>query len=205
MLASVVPVDCDKPATSISRPSRTRRATEKISLPDVLILQLTASSKSHPKEICENRACHGGQVYMDGANLNAQVGLADPLTWARTSASQSPQNFLLPHGGADPAWTNRRREHLVEFLPGHSVVNLGGENSNRYSARAASSGAVSAAPWGSASILTSPGLHRCDGRRGLTEATKYAILNATTSPNGSRIIFPCFTAATPVSLLTNAF
>ena len=124
------------------------------------------------KEICETIHANGGQVYMDGANLNAQVGLCRPGDMgADVCHLNLHKTFCIPHGGGGPGMGPIGvAEHLVEFLPGHPVVNLGGENPV---------GAVSAAPWGSASILTISWVYiAAMGGPGLTEATKYAVLNA---------------------------
>src|SRR5216110_3439818 len=124
------------------------------------------------REICEIVHGHGGQVYMDGANMNAQVGLCRPGDiGADVCHLNLHKTFCIPHGGGGPGvGPIGVAEHLVEFLPGHSVVNLGGENPV---------GAISAAPWGSASILIISWVYiAAMGGAGLTEATKYAILNA---------------------------
>ena len=115
---------------------------------------------------------YGGLVYMDGANMNAQVGLTSP---ARIGADVCHLNlhktFAIPHGGGGPGvGPIGVAKELVEYLPKHPIVKTGGENGVS---------AVSAAPWGSASILTISHAYCCMlGGRGLTEATKYAILNA---------------------------
>jgi len=124
------------------------------------------------KEICRIVHEHGGQVYMDGANMNAQVGLCRPADiGADVCHLNLHKTFCIPHGGGGPGMGPIGvAEHLVDFLPGHAVVNLGGENPI---------GAVSAAPWGSASILTISWVYiAAMGGAGLTEATKVAILNA---------------------------
>jgi glycine dehydrogenase len=124
------------------------------------------------KEICGIVHANGGQVYMDGANLNAQVGLCRPGDiGADVCHLNLHKTFCIPHGGGGPGMGPIGvAEHLVDFLPGHSVVHLGGENPI---------GAVSAAPWGSASILTISWVYiAAMGAAGLTEATKVAILNA---------------------------
>jgi len=123
------------------------------------------------KEICELIHAHGGQVYMDGANLNAQVGLSRPGDiGADVCHLNLHKTFCIPHGGGGPGMGPIGvAEHLVEFLPGHAVVNLGGENPV---------GAISAAPWGSASILPISWVYiAAMGPDGLKEATEYAILN----------------------------
>ncbi|MGD1088180.1 MAG: aminomethyl-transferring glycine dehydrogenase [Verrucomicrobiota bacterium] len=124
------------------------------------------------KEICEITHANGGQVYMDGANMNAQVGLTSPgFIGADVCHLNLHKTFCIPHGGGGPGvGPIGVAEHLVEFLPGHSVVNLGGENPI---------GAVAAAPWGSAGILPISWMYiAMMGADGLTEATKFAILNA---------------------------
>jgi glycine dehydrogenase len=109
---------------------------------------------------------------MDGANLNAQVGLCRPGDiGADVCHLNLHKTFCIPHGGGGPGvGPIGVGEHLVDFLPSHSVVNLGGENPV---------GAISAAPWGSANILVIPWVYiAAMGEAGLTEATQYAILNA---------------------------
>jgi glycine dehydrogenase len=124
------------------------------------------------REVCEIIHANGGQVYMDGANLNAQVGLCRPRDiGADVCHMNLHKTFCIPHGGGGPGvGPIGVAEHLVEFLPGHSVVNLGGENPV---------GAVAAVPWGSASILSIPWVYiAAMGGPGLMAATQYAILNA---------------------------
>jgi glycine dehydrogenase len=124
------------------------------------------------KEICTIVQESGGQVYMDGANMNAQVGLCRPGDiGADVCHLNLHKTFCIPHGGGGPGMGPICvAEHLADFLPGHPVVNLGGENPI---------GSISAAPWGSASILTIPWVYiRLMGPDGLTEATKVAILTA---------------------------
>jgi glycine dehydrogenase len=128
--------------------------------------------EEHIREVCALVHQHGGQVYMDGANLNAQVGLCRPGDiGADVCHLNLHKTFCIPHGGGGPGMGPIAvAEHLAEFLPGHPVVNLGGENPI---------GPVSAAPWGSASILTISWMYiAMMGADGLTEATKLAILNA---------------------------
>jgi glycine dehydrogenase len=124
------------------------------------------------REICEIIHANGGQVYMDGANMNAQVGLTSPgFIGADVCHLNLHKTFCIPHGGGGPGvGPIGVAEHLVEFLPGHNVINLGGESPI---------GAVSAAPWGSASICTISWMYiAMMGPDGLTDATKFAILNA---------------------------
>lgn len=123
-------------------------------------------------EVCSIIHQHGGRVYMDGANMNAQVGLTSP---ARIGADVCHLNlhktFCIPHGGGGPGMGPICVvADLAPYLPGHPVVDMGSISSN---------GAVSAAPWGSASILLISWAYiRMMGGDGLTDATKYAILNA---------------------------
>jgi len=124
------------------------------------------------REICQIIHANGGQVYMDGANMNAQVGLCRPADiGADVCHLNLHKTFCIPHGGGGPGMGPIGvAEHLVAFLPGHAVVNLGGESPI---------GAVSAAPWGSAGILPISWVYiAAMGPDGLTEATKIAILNA---------------------------
>jgi len=114
----------------------------------------------------------GGQVYMDGANMNAQVGLTNPaLIGADVCHLNLHKTFAIPHGGGGPGvGPIAVAAHLVEFLPSHPVMATGGINGIQ---------AVSAAPYGSASILTiSHAYIKMLGGEGLTMATKVAILNA---------------------------
>ena len=123
------------------------------------------------REICSIVHEHGGQVYMDGANMNAQVGLTSPAAiGADVCHLNLHKTFAIPHGGGGPGMGPIAvAQHLVPYLPGHPVVNNGG----------GSTPAVAAAPWGSASILLiSYGYVRMLGADGVTEATRYAILNA---------------------------
>jgi glycine dehydrogenase len=123
-------------------------------------------------EICETIHKHGGQVYMDGANMNAQVGLTSPANiGADVCHLNLHKTFCIPHGGGGPGMGPIGvARHLVPYLPGHPVVPIGNEKSIP---------AVSSAPWGSASILIiSHAYIAMMGSEGLTKATKYAILNA---------------------------
>jgi glycine dehydrogenase len=123
-------------------------------------------------EICEIIHQYGGQVYMDGANMNAQVGLTSPATiGADVCHLNLHKTFCIPHGGGGPGMGPIGvAKHLVPYLPGHPVVSIGGEKSIP---------AVSSAPWGSASILLiSHAYIAMMGAEGLANATRYAILNA---------------------------
>ncbi len=124
------------------------------------------------RDICAAVHAHGGQVYMDGANMNAQVGLTSPaLIGADVCHINLHKTFAIPHGGGGPGMGPICvAAHLAPYLPGHPLVPTGG---------AKGIPPVSAAPWGSASILLiSYGYIKMLGGDGVTEATKYAILNA---------------------------
>ena len=115
---------------------------------------------------------HGGQVYLDGANMNAMVGLARPGDIGGDVCHLNlHKTFCIPHGGGGPGMGPIGvAKHLAPFLPGHAVVTLPGEHRG---------GAVAAAPWGSASILPISMMYiDLMGGEGLTRATKVAILNA---------------------------
>jgi glycine dehydrogenase len=115
---------------------------------------------------------NGGQVYMDGANMNAQVGLTNPAcVGADVCHLNLHKTFAIPHGGGGPGMGPIGvAAHLVDYLPGHPVVPSGGKKGIE---------AVSAAPWGSASILTiSHAYIKMLGGHGLTQASRVAILNA---------------------------
>jgi glycine dehydrogenase len=123
-------------------------------------------------EICEIIHQNGGQVYMDGANMNAQVGLTSPANiGADVCHLNLHKTFCIPHGGGGPGMGPIGvAKHLVPYLPGHAVVDI---------EQGKSIPAVSSAPWGSASILLiSHAYIAMMGPDGLTNATKYAILNA---------------------------
>ena len=122
--------------------------------------------------ICETIHAHGGQVYLDGANMNAQVGLCRPGDYgADVCHLNLHKTFCIPHGGGGPGMGPIGvASHLVPFLPRHPVIETGSEQGI---------GAVSAAPWGSPSILPISWMFiAMMGGKGLTHASKVAILNA---------------------------
>jgi glycine dehydrogenase len=126
--------------------------------------------EEHIKEICDIVHGHGGQVYLDGANLNAQVGLARPGDYgADVSHLNLHKTFCIPHGGGGPGMGPIGvKAHLAPFLPDHPA-----------NGAAHAVGPVAAAPWGSASILTISYVYMLMmGGEGLTRATEIAILNA---------------------------
>jgi glycine dehydrogenase len=123
-------------------------------------------------ELCEIIHRNGGQVYMDGANMNAQVGLTNPaLIGADVCHLNLHKTFAIPHGGGGPGMGPIcAAEHLAPFLPTHYFVKVGGDKGIA---------SVSSAPWGSANVLIiSYAYIKLMGAEGLTKATKTAIVNA---------------------------
>ena len=128
--------------------------------------------ESRIREIVDAVHEHGGQVYMDGANMNAQVGLTNPgFIGADVCHLNLHKTFAMPHGGGGPGvGPVCVAEHLVEFLPGHSVVSTGGADGIT---------AVSSSPWGSALLLPiTYGYVKMLGAEGLRRVTEAAIVNA---------------------------
>ncbi|MCP1843312.1 glycine dehydrogenase [Bradyrhizobium sp. USDA 4524] len=128
--------------------------------------------EEHIREICDIVHAHGGQVYLDGANMNAQVGLSRPGDYgADVSHLNLHKTFCIPHGGGGPGMGPIGvKAHLAPYLPGHPATD---------GATAHAIGPVSAAPFGSASILTISYIYiLMMGGEGLTRATEIAILNA---------------------------
>jgi glycine dehydrogenase len=127
------------------------------------------------REICEVVHEHGGQVYLDGANMNAQVGLCRPGDYgADVCHLNLHKTFCIPHGGGGPGMGPICvAPHLEPFLPSHPLADIGGGGGKE------AIGPVSAAPWGSASILPISWIYiAMMGAEGLTKATEIAILNA---------------------------
>ncbi len=171
----VLVVDCDD-AGNIDLADLTAKAAQHAD--DLACLMITYPSthgvfEEAVQEICAMVHQHGGQVYMDGANLNAQLGLTSP---ARIGADVSHMNlhktFCIPHGGGGPGMGPiGLKAHLAPFMANHSVQPVSGPHAGQ--------GAVSAAPWGSASILPIAWMYiAMMGGSGLTRATAVAILNA---------------------------
>ncbi|MEY2411309.1 MAG: glycine dehydrogenase [Verrucomicrobiota bacterium] len=124
------------------------------------------------REICETIHAHGGQVYMDGANMNAQVGLTSPgHIGADVCHLNLHKTFCIPHGGGGPGvGPICVAKHLAPFLPRHPLVTTGGPQGI---------GPIAAAPWGSASILVISWMYiRMMGPDGLADSSRVAILNA---------------------------
>ena len=124
------------------------------------------------KEVCEVVHQHGGQVYMDGANMNAQIGLCSPgEIGADVCHLNLHKTFCIPHGGGGPGvGPIGVQSHLAPYLPGHPLIATGGDKAIA---------PVSGSPWGSASILPISWAYiKMMGGRGLTHATKLTLLNA---------------------------
>jgi len=174
----VVPVRCDADG-NIDVPDLKAKAQAHSS--NLAALMVTYPSthgvfESAIRDICTIVHTHGGQVYMDGANMNAQVGLTGPgFVGADVCHLNLHKTFCIPHGGGGPGvGPIGVAAHLAPFLPGHAVVSPFGSDKSR-----GHLGAVSAAPWGSASILVISWMYiRMMGPDGLTAATKAAIVNA---------------------------
>jgi glycine dehydrogenase len=170
----VVVVACDARGDVDVEDLRTKAARHAGDLAAIMITYPSTHGvfEEHIRDICEAVHGHGGQVYLDGANLNAQVGLARPGDYgADVSHLNLHKTFCIPHGGGGPGMGPIGvRAHLAPFLPRHF---------SQRSAQAAKVGPVSAAPYGSASILTISYIYMLMmGGEGLTRATEIAILNA---------------------------
>jgi glycine dehydrogenase len=179
----VVPVACDANG-NIDLADLTAKAAAHTN--DLAALMITYPSthgvfESTIKDISATIHKHGGQVYMDGANLNAQVGLTSPgLVGADVAHLNLHKTFCIPHGGGGPGvGPVCVAAHLTPFLPGHAVQAPRHTTASGETVTPSAIGAVSAAPYGSASILVIPWMFiRMMGPDGLTDATKVAILNA---------------------------
>ncbi|KXI28379.1 aminomethyl-transferring glycine dehydrogenase [Paraglaciecola hydrolytica] len=175
----VVVVNCDKNG-NIDVADLRKKAAE---VADNLACAMITYPSTHGvyeetiKEICDIVHEFGGQVYIDGANMNAQVGLTSPgLIGGDVSHLNLHKTFCIPHGGGGPGMGPIGvKSHLAPFLPNHKVIGV--ENVGDGSVR--TNGAVSAAPWGSASILPISYMYiKMMGSEGLKKATAVAILNA---------------------------
>lgn len=170
----VVIVDCDKYGNIDINDLKAKAEAHAANLAAIMITYPSTHGVFEPdiKEMIEIVHANGGQVYMDGANMNAQVGLTSPaVIGADVCHLNLHKTFAIPHGGGGPGMGPICvAQHLVEFLPSHPVVETGGVNGVP---------AISAAPYGSASILTISHAY-CNmlGADGLTLSTKTAILNA---------------------------
>ncbi len=173
----VVPVACLKDGDIDLADLRAKADTHKDDLAALMVTYPSTHGvfETTIREICEIVHSHGGQVYMDGANMNAQVGLCRPGDiGADVCHLNLHKTFCIPHGGGGPGvGPIGVAAHLVPFLPALSAIR------NPHSAITNAVGPVVAAPYGSASILTISWMYiRMMGGAGLTEATKIAILSA---------------------------
>ncbi len=182
----VVPVACDEEGDISLTDLKAKAETHAQNLAALMVTYPSTHGvfEETIKEICQIVHTHGGQVYMDGANMNAQVGLCRPGDMgADVCHLNLHKTFCIPHGGGGPGMGPICvAAHLAPFLPKHPLVNVGGKQGI---------GAISAAPWGSASILAIPWVYiRLMGGDGLTEATKAAILNANYIAKRLEAFFP---------------
>jgi len=170
----VVIVECDK-GGNVDLEDLKRKAAEAGEQLSCLMITYPSTHGVYEegiREICEVIHSHGGQVYMDGANLNAQVGLARPADiGADVSHMNLHKTFCIPHGGGGPGMGPIGvKKHLAPFVANHPVIRIEGPNPLN--------GAVSAAPWGSASILPISWMYIAMMGPQLADATEVAILNA---------------------------
>ncbi|WP_236202260.1 aminomethyl-transferring glycine dehydrogenase [Pseudomonas pseudonitroreducens] len=170
----VVIVECDK-GGNVDMEDLKRKAAEAGEQLSCLMITYPSTHGVYEegiREICEVIHGHGGQVYMDGANLNAQVGLARPADiGADVSHMNLHKTFCIPHGGGGPGMGPIGvKKHLAPFVANHPVIRIEGPNPLN--------GAVSAAPWGSASILPISWTYIAMMGPQLADATEVAILNA---------------------------
>ena len=186
----VVVVDCDEQGNVDVNDLRTKAQAH---AHDLACLMLTYPSthgvfEEAVREICDVVHQHGGQVYMDGANLNAQVGLTAPgFIGADVSHMNLHKTFAIPHGGGGPGMGPiGLKAHLAPFMADHSVQPTGEATRSH-----AGQGAVSAAPFGSASILPISWMYIAMlGGKGIKQATQMAILNANYIANALQDHYP---------------
>ncbi|MGN7975474.1 aminomethyl-transferring glycine dehydrogenase [Serratia sp. 22264] len=172
---SVVVVACDKNGNIDLHDLRIKaeQAGEELSCIMVTYPSTHGVYEETIREVCQIVHQFGGQVYLDGANMNAQVGITTPgYIGADVSHLNLHKTFCIPHGGGGPGMGPIGvKAHLAPFVPGHSVVQIDGVTTQQ--------GAVSAAPFGSASILPISWMYiRMMGAEGLKLASQVAILNA---------------------------
>jgi glycine dehydrogenase len=171
----VVVVDCDKNGNVDLEDLKAKAAEAGDNLSCIMVTYPSTHGvyEEGIRTICDVVHEHGGQVYLDGANMNAQVGVTSPgYVGADVSHLNLHKTFCIPHGGGGPGMGPIGvKKHLAPFLPNHKVVPIQGTGLEN--------GAVSAAPFGSASILPISWMYIVMmGSRGLREATEVAILNA---------------------------
>ena len=183
----VVVVDCDKEGNVDMDDLRSKASELAENLSCIMITYPSTHGvyETTIAEICNIVHQHGGQVYLDGANMNAQVGVTSPgFIGADVSHLNLHKTFAIPHGGGGPGMGPIGvKAHLAPFLPDHALINV--------SESTQGNGAVSAAPYGSAGILCISYLYiALLGRKGVTDATKYAITNANYLANKLSQHFP---------------
>ncbi|BCV59404.1 aminomethyl-transferring glycine dehydrogenase [Shewanella algae] len=171
----IVVVACDKRGNVDMEDLRAKAAEVADNLSCIMITYPSTHGvyEETVSEICEVIHQHGGQVYLDGANMNAQVGVTTPgFIGADVSHLNLHKTFAIPHGGGGPGMGPIGvKAHLAPFVAGHTLVKPGRESDNN--------GAVSAAPYGSASILPISWMYiKLLGAKGLRESTQNAMLNA---------------------------
>ena len=171
----VVVVDCDKEGNVDFEDLKKKAEQNSSNLASLMITYPSTHGVFEEKitEICELIHKHGGQVYMDGANLNALVGIARPGNFGPDVCHINlHKTFCIPHGGGGPGMGPIAcKKHLEKFLPSHPII--------RDCGPATGIGPVSAAPWGSSSILSISWMYiKMMGSEGLKFATQNAILNA---------------------------
>ncbi|QUI70104.1 aminomethyl-transferring glycine dehydrogenase [Pseudoalteromonas sp. M8] len=171
----VVVVDCDKNGNIDMEDLRAKAADVAENLSCIMVTYPSTHGvyEESIREVCDIVHQHGGQVYMDGANMNAQVGVTSPGSiGSDVSHLNLHKTFCIPHGGGGPGvGPIGVKSHLAPFMPNHSVINVEGTN--------VGNGAVSAAPYGSASILPISWAYiAMMGSEGLKQATEMAIVNA---------------------------
>jgi glycine dehydrogenase len=171
----VVVVDCDKNGNVDLADLRAKAAEVGDNLSCAMITYPSTHGvyEETIREMCDIVHEYGGQVYMDGANMNAQVGVTSPgFIGSDVSHLNLHKTFCIPHGGGGPGMGPIGvKSHLAPFLPNHTVINIDGPEKEN--------GAVSAAPWGSASILPISYMYiKMMGSEGLKKATEVAMLSA---------------------------
>ncbi|ASD67865.1 aminomethyl-transferring glycine dehydrogenase [Pseudoalteromonas piscicida] len=171
----VVVVDCDKNGNIDMDDLRAKAADVAENLSCIMVTYPSTHGvyEESIREVCDIVHQHGGQVYMDGANMNAQVGVTSPGSiGSDVSHLNLHKTFCIPHGGGGPGvGPIGVKSHLAPFMPNHSVINVEGTN--------VGNGAVSAAPYGSAAILPISWAYiAMMGSEGLKQATEMAIVNA---------------------------
>tara|TARA_Y100001968_G_scaffold50513_3_gene41162 strand:- start:8301 stop:11201 length:2901 start_codon:yes stop_codon:yes gene_type:complete len=170
----VVPVNCDNEGNIDLQDLEEKSLKYNAELSALMVTYPSTHGVFEPqiRQVCEIVHQHGGQVYLDGANLNAQVGLCRPGKYgADVCHLNLHKTFCIPHGGGGPGvGPIAVASHLVPFLPSHPLVKCGGKNSI---------GPVSAAPFGSASILPISWMYiRMMGSNNLRKASALAMLSA---------------------------